>query len=133
MSDSESVWSQLSLKKIILIALLDHFLQKFQILWVFPARQIKPKSHFYAKNSIFKLNLAIVVLFCKNTLLHAMKMCSDSFKVNKHIESNPKPKRLISNITKMILDKFFKIKILHFQQNFDVFQLLFSAENQKEF
>ena len=36
-------------KKIILIALLDHFLQKFQILWILPARQIKPKSIFFLK------------------------------------------------------------------------------------
>ena len=98
----------------------------FWIYGVFSFWQKSRKCHFYGKIGNFELNLASSADFCKNMPLQAKIMCSGTCKAEKHIQSITKPKGLLLNITKIILDNFlqkskfcifFKISILQ-NENF---------------
>ena len=60
---------------------------------VFLAKKSK-MPFFHAKNGIFELKLASLVVFCHNMPPCAKKMCLRACKLQKHIQTIPKPKGL---------------------------------------
>ena len=94
---------------------------------------IPKKSHFFAEKNGFKSKIATFEKMFRNMPLGAKKMLSGAGKVQKHIETIPKPKGLHLNIVKIILNNFLEKSKFAFFSKFQflkmmIFQCIFSRK-----